>query len=77
MRMSEKEQENGYRTYLLRLWREQVALPHCQPVWRCSLEETSTHNRRGFRSVEDLATHLRAVAGNPAGDAEPDTAGQA
>lgn len=63
--MSVGKQENGDQTYLLRLWREQAALPSCQPVWRCSIEDTRTHNRRGFRSVEDLAIHLCALAGKP------------
>jgi predicted amidophosphoribosyltransferase len=63
--MSEKEWENGDQTYLVRLWREQAALPQCRPVWRCSIEDTKTHNRRGFRSVEDLAIHLCALAGKP------------
>ena len=63
--MGEKRGENDCQTYLLRLWREQVALPQRQPVWRCSIEDTRTHNRRGFRSVEDLAIHLCALAGKP------------
>jgi hypothetical protein len=65
--MSERKEENGYRTYLLRLWCEQAALPQCQPVWRCSIEDTCTRNRRGFGSVEDLANHLRVLAGQPEG----------
>lgn len=63
--MSQRKEGNGYRTYLLRLWCEQAELPECQSVWRCSLEDTSTHNRRGFGSVEELAAHLQTLAGEP------------
>jgi hypothetical protein len=63
--MSEKKWENEDRTFMLRLWREQAALPQRRPVWRCSIEDTKTHNRRGFRSVEDLAIHLCTLAGRP------------
>jgi hypothetical protein len=63
--MGEISGENEYQTYLLRLWREQAALPQCRPVWRCSIEDAKTHNRRGFRSVEDLAIHLCTLAGKP------------
>lgn len=61
--MGEISGENEYQTYLLRLWREPTAPAQRQPVWRCSIEDTRTHNRRGFRSVEDLTNHLRALAG--------------
>jgi hypothetical protein len=75
--MNERQEQNSYRTYLLRLWREQADVPQCRPVWRCSLEDTSTHNRRGFGSLEDLTTHLRAVAGQRVEDDEAGTAGEA
>lgn len=63
--MSENKWKNEDRTYMLRLWREQAALPHGRPVWRCSIEDTRTHNRRGFTSVEDLAIHLCILAERP------------
>jgi hypothetical protein len=56
-----------YRVYVLRLW--------CQGDepgrgWRCSLEDPSTRDRRGFRSLEELTVHLQAMTGGvrPCGD---------
>lgn len=60
--MSERQERSESRTFLLRVWREQASPPRRRPVWRCSLEDTSTHNRRGFGSVEGLAAHLTVLA---------------
>lgn len=45
-----------YLAYLLRLWETQDAQG---PTWRASLEEVSTHTRRGFESVEKMMAFLR------------------
>jgi hypothetical protein len=46
----------GYRSYLLRLWRvpgEEIA------TWRASLESPYTGERRGFAGLEELVAFLR------------------
>ncbi len=46
-----------YQIYLLRVWREQgLAAPHS--AWRFSLEDTSTRQRHGFKSLEELTSFL-------------------
>ena len=44
--------------FLLRLWRESGATP---AIWRCSLEDPATRDRRGFDGVESLASFLTDV----------------
>lgn len=44
-----------YRTFLLSLWAEAESAPN----WRCSLENPHTGERKGFKSVEELATFLQ------------------
>jgi hypothetical protein len=44
-----------YRSYLLRLWSEQSA---GKLVWRASLEEALTRERRSFASLDDLVSFL-------------------
>jgi hypothetical protein len=46
----------GYRAYLLRLWPVRVTE---ETVWRASLENAHTGERRGFPSLERLIDHLR------------------
>jgi hypothetical protein len=50
-----------YHAYLLRLWRERPASPERPAVWRFSVEDTRTRQRRGFGSLEDLLAFLRAL----------------
>ena len=47
-----------YRSYLLRLWR--VDEDGCQ-VWRASLEDPRTGERRGFPSMNALVEFLREL----------------
>ena len=52
-------QPSGYRSYLLRFWEErseQSALT----LWRISLEDPSTGQRRGFASLEALMAWLQS-----------------
>jgi hypothetical protein len=44
-----------YRSYLLRLWQVDDA---GQPVWRASLADAHTGERRGFASLAALAAFL-------------------
>lgn len=49
----------SYRVYLLRFWQEEAAaLAEARPVWRFSLEDSATHQRRGFESLEALTAFL-------------------
>jgi hypothetical protein len=47
--------EPRYVSYLLRLWQVQSQEG---PVWRASLEQASTGERRGFASLADLYAFL-------------------
>jgi hypothetical protein len=47
--------EDGYVSYLLRLWRSEVA---GRPAWRASLESTRTGERQTF-SLEELLAYLQ------------------
>jgi hypothetical protein len=58
--------EPTYFSYLLRIWR--VADGE-QPVWRASLENPVSGERRGFATLEELFAFLRrASAPTPADD---------
>ena len=59
----EANKDDTYQVYLLRLWRERPALPGRPAVWRFSLEDTRTRQRRGFASLEGLTAFLRAQIG--------------
>jgi hypothetical protein len=56
-----------YLSYLLRLWRvdgDNAAQPTAnQAVWRASLENPHTGERKGFASLDDLFDFLREQAG--------------
>ena len=46
-----------YKAFLLRLWQVNQNGDH---IWRASLEDTRTGERRGFASLEALMEYLRA-----------------
>ncbi len=46
--------EKKYRSYLLRLWREETL----DPCWRAALEDPHTGERIGFASLEQLFAFL-------------------
>jgi len=54
------ERDDG-RSYVLRLWRERPATRERPAVWRLSLIDTSTGERRGFGCLQDLIDHLALV----------------
>jgi hypothetical protein len=67
--MSEKPRR--YLSYLLRLWQ---ASSGGEMVWRASLEDPHTGERRGFASLANLVSFLEGeMAGSPRGEAPPDT----
>ena len=52
-----------YRTFVLRLWQERPASLGRPAVWRFSLEDIRSRQRRGFASLEGLMAFLRAQMG--------------
>lgn len=50
------EQGRSYVAYMVRFWREQSGR---QLVWRASLEDPHTGERKGFANVESLLAFLR------------------
>jgi hypothetical protein len=67
--MSEKPRR--YLSYLLRLWQ---ASSSGELVWRVSLEDPHTGERRGFACLAKLVSFLEGeMAGSPRGEAQPGT----
>ena len=52
--------QRGYRSYLLRLWQADLG---GEAVWRASLQNPHTHERRGFANLADLFTFLENEVG--------------
>jgi hypothetical protein len=48
-----------YRSYLLTVWEERSRDPNLPPVWRFSLEDPRTEQRRGFADLAALVAALR------------------
>ena len=55
----EFREEGIYQVYLLRAWRERSASSRRPAVWRFSLEDTRTTQRRGFATLDELVAFLR------------------
>jgi hypothetical protein len=47
-----------YHSFILSLWTEGGALPNDPPVWRISLEDPHTDQRRGFKDLAELMRFL-------------------
>jgi hypothetical protein len=47
-----------HHSFILCLWQEGSAMPNAPPVWRCSLEEPYSAERRGFRHLDELYAFL-------------------
>jgi hypothetical protein len=58
--MSILDKPPRYRSYLLAFWEERSRDPDGPVVWRFSLEDPRTGQRRGFAGPEALAAFLRA-----------------
>jgi hypothetical protein len=56
------EEEQGYRAYLVRLWQ---ARSRGQIVWRASVEDAHSGERRGFADLAHLFAFLEEAAGQP------------
>lgn len=48
-----------YQAYLLRCWEERSDLPDGRVIWRFSLEDPHTGQRRGFATFDALMAVLR------------------
>lgn len=59
-----------YRAYLLRFWEERGQHPSLPTVWRYSLEDPHTGERRGFASLEALVEDLRAEVSGSEGESQ-------
>jgi hypothetical protein len=53
------EKPPRYRSYLLTLWEERNRDPNLPVVWRFSLEEARSGQRRGFADLEALVVALK------------------
>jgi len=68
------DEQPGYRSYLLRLWR---TTSQGRSTWHASLELPHTGERRGFASLEQLCAFLEQQTQEgdpPASRAPPSTA---
>ena len=45
-------------SFILSLWAEAGPFPHSPPIWRISLEDSLTTERRGFKDLTELAQFL-------------------
>jgi len=54
------EEQSSYRVYVLRSWQEGYASSGTPSVWRFSLEDPATRQRRGFADLESLMSFLAA-----------------
>ena len=57
--MSILDKPPRYRSYLLTLWEERSSDPKAPEVWRFSLEDPRTGQRRGFAGLEALVAALQ------------------
>ena len=64
--MSKLEQPPRYLAYLLRCWQERSQRPEYLPLWRFSLEDPHSGQRRGFASLEALVAFLETVLSSDA-----------
>ncbi len=62
-------QASRYMSFLLRCWEEHTQAPDHPVIWRFSLENVTTGERRGFRDLEALVVFLQTQTL----DSQPDT----
>ncbi len=56
-------------SFILSLWTEGGALTNAPPVWRFSLEDPHTAERRGFKDLAELLHYLEEWTQNPTKEA--------
>ena len=64
--MDPSSEHSSYQVYLLRVWQAQAAGSERKTVWRFSLEDTQTKQRRGFASLEEMVAFLSESLDRPA-----------
>jgi hypothetical protein len=57
--MSTFDKPPRYRSYLLTVWEERSQDPDVSVIWRFSLQDPRTGQRRGFASLEEMVSFLR------------------
>ena len=71
--VKETEEQSSYRVYVLRSWQERTPAAEAPAVWRFSLEDPNTRQRRGFADLEALMSFLAVETGkSPARDPASD-----
>ena len=58
--MQNAGKRSSYRVYILRYWQEANSVPGATAVWRFSLEDPQTRQRRGFADLAALVSFLEA-----------------
>lgn len=56
--MKPREEQKSYRVYVLRSWQEEFPTCGTPAVWRFSLVDPFTKQRRGFADLESLMRFL-------------------
>jgi hypothetical protein len=76
--MKQPEELSSYRVYVLRSWHECYPCSETPSVWRFSLEDPATRQRRGFADLESLMRFLAAetIGSNRTKSGNNDQAGQ-
>jgi hypothetical protein len=57
----------GYQVFVMRIWREKTT----PQVWRFSLEDPTTGNRRKFTNLSEMAVYLETITAPGFTDREP------
>jgi hypothetical protein len=72
------EEQPSYRVYVLRSWQEGHPSCGAPAVWRFSLEDPTTRQRRGFADLESLMRFLAAetARSDPMGPVDQDESTQ-
>ena len=58
-------EQGSYLSYVLRLWKTKS---EHEGIWRASLQDPHTGERKGFANLKDLFTFLEQETGHRAGD---------
>ncbi len=67
-----RTQTPRYWSYLMRCWEEPSQTPDQPVLWRFSLEDVETGQRRGFHDLEALVAFLYSQTSQARPDSEPD-----
>lgn len=62
-----------HHSFILSLWPETGPMPQSPPVWRYSLENPHTGQRRGFKDLTELVRFLEGWTAVPPSEESPMT----